>query len=184
MRRSRSFVVGAILLAFVVPGGRGGPRADEIATTSLPMALPRLATLAIAGDVSGLLTLTQDGTGEGAFDAGAVESAADAIVLTINANDSWELSVKRDAAWTDPAGYDKSESDLLVRISNTPTGTIQNGADSYFSPGPTDTQILNHGSAVANNEVEIQTEVLLDWEKDVPGTYAIEMTYTLVVHLP
>ncbi len=150
----------------------------------LPILMPRLAAITIAGDVSGLLTLSVDGSGETSFDAGSVESASDATRVTLDTNDSWDLSVKRDGAWTDPTGYDKAENDLQIRITNTPTGTIDNGADSYITLTTSDTQILSHPSAVSSNQVDVQTKVLLDWTKDIPGTYSMSLTYTLVTHLP
>jgi len=181
-QRSGTALAAALaVLAALRPGPAGS---DQIQTSSLGVTVPRLATIQIAGDVTGLLSLTADGSGEASFDAGAVESAKDATVLTLNTNDTWDLSVARSGNWTSPAGYDKAESDLLVRIANTPTGTIQNGADAYLSPDVTDTQILAHPSAVTDNVVEIQTKVLLDWEKDIPGTYDVSLTYTLVTHLP
>lgn len=162
----------------------GTTPSEELQTSSVGVVVPRLATLQVSGDVSGLLSLTGDGNGEAWFDAGAVESATDATELTLNTNDTWDLSVKRNGDWTSPSGYDKAESDLLIRIANSPTGTILNGADQYLSPTTTDTQILSHGSAVADNLVQIQTKVLLDWSRDIPGTYDVSLTYTLVTHLP
>lgn len=186
MRQQHRAVLAAAALAaagIVVPP-RGPARADQIGTSSVDVSIPRLATIQIAGDVSGLLSLNSDGKGESSFDVGAVESTASATTLLLSTNDTWDLSVSRSTDWTSPAGYDKAESDLLVRISNTPTGTILNGADSYLSPDVTDTQILSHPTAVVANLVAIQTKVLLDWEKDVPGTYDMSLTYTLVTHLP
>ena len=43
---------------------------------------------------------------------------------------------------------------------------------------------LSHDGAVAANEVDIQSQVLLDWTRDLPGAYSITVTYTLVVHVP
>ncbi len=171
-----------IALAAFLPAATAAP--EEYRTSSLGVAVPRLATLQISGDVSGLLSLTSDGSGESTFDAGQVESATGATELTLNTNDTWDLSVKRSGVWTSPAGYDKAESDLLIRITNSPTGTIQNSADQYLSPGTTDTQILSHTGAVSDNLVQIQTKVLLDWANDVPGVYDVSLTYTLVTHLP
>lgn len=173
----------AIAGSFVGGPFAGGASAAETRTT-LPLFVPFLSELSITGDVSGLLTLTQDGSGEGEYDTGYVESAADATVLTINTNDSWDLSAKLNGEWTDPGSYDKNEDDLLIRITNKPVGTIQNGADAYTTLSTTDLGILSHGTAVTGNEVEMQARVMLDWEKDVPGDYAITVVYTLAVHLP
>ncbi|MBU1698612.1 MAG: hypothetical protein KJ970_06990 [Candidatus Eisenbacteria bacterium] len=158
--------------------------AQEIQTTSLTVAVPRLSALNISGDVSGILTLSVDAAGESAFDAGFIESAADATTLTLSTNDTWDLNVKRNGEWSCPGAYDKAEDDLVIKITNTPTGTIQNGADSYITLSTTDTEILSHDSAVTDNAVDIQTKVLLDWTKDIPGSYSISLTYTLTTHLP
>ncbi len=153
-------------------------------STFAELRMPRLAQLVIGGDVSALLTLTQDGSAETAYDAGSVASAADATLLTIDGNDAWDLSAKLAGDWSCPGAYDKAETDLRIRITNTPTGTIQNGADQYITLSGTDTEILSHDGAVAANEVDIQSQVLLDWTQDLPGAYSITVTYTLVVHVP
>jgi hypothetical protein len=142
--------------------------------------IPELCQIGIAGDVSGLMTLTQDGTGETSYDQGYVESTANAVVLTLDANKKWKLSVKYNGAgWTCPGAYDKDETDLTVKITNSPTGAIQNSADSYFSPGAADTEILNHTSGVSDNTVDIQHRVALDWTTDIPGAYSITLVYTV-----
>jgi hypothetical protein len=142
--------------------------------------IPELCQIGIAGDVSGLMTLTQDGTGETSYDQGYVESTANAVVLTLDANKKWKLSVKYNGAgWTCPGTYDKAETDLTIKITNSPTGTIQNSADSYFSPGAADTEILNHTDGVSDNTVDFQNRVDLDWTQDIPGAYSITLVYTL-----
>lgn len=173
-----SSVAAAMLLATIAASA--AERGTSLGTLSVPL----LSVLSIAGDVSGLLTLTQDGSGETAFDVGNAESDPDATVLTLNTNDQWDLSAKLTSDWSCPGSYDKSETDLYVRITNSPTGTIQNNADSYINLQTLDTQILSHTEAVSNNIVNIQTKVLLDWQEDIPGAYSITLTYTLVTHLP
>ncbi len=182
MRGIVGSIAGLALLgsAFVV----SSPGAQDSGSTFARLRAPRLAQLTISGDVSGLLSLAQDGSGETAFESGSVESASDATLLTIDGNAAWDLSAKLAGIWTCPGSYDKAENDLRIRISNTPTGTIQNGADSYITLSTTDTEILNHTGAVSGNEAEIQTQVLLDWTQDIPGSYSITVTYTLVVHVP
>lgn len=158
--------------------------ATELETTLTHLVIPRLGILSITGDVSQLLTFTQDGAGESAYDAGSVESAADQTGLTITANDAWDLSVRLAGTWTCPGSYNKPETDLRIRITNAPTGTIQNGANAYITLTPTDTMILSHDTGVTDNEVDVQTRILLDWVQDIPGAYSIPVTYTLTVHVP
>lgn len=169
------------MLAVLVSAGIASA-ADDVDTQNSTVGgtIPELCQIGIAGDLSGLLTLTQDGTGEAAYDAGYVESAADATVLTLDANKQWSLGVNyAGGGWTSPAPYDKDEDDLLIQITNTPTGTVQNNYDSYQTTSNTKTAMLLHDSGVSDNEVEIQTRVLLDWEQDIPGVYSITLVYTM-----
>lgn len=158
--------------------------ADTVERSTVVFTLPRLAQLQISGDLSGLLALSADATGEAAYDLGHVVSAPDATVLTITSTDSWALSARLAGEWTCPGTYDKDEADLRVAITNTPVGTIENGAAGFIPLSGVDTVILSDGSGVAGNEVDIQTRVLLDWEEDVPGAYSIAVTYTLIGYVP
>jgi hypothetical protein len=158
--------------------------ATEIETTFTHLAIPRLGILSIQGDVSQLLTFTQDGAGECAYDVGSIESNPSQTGLTVTANDTWDLSARLAGTWNCPGTYDKHETDLFIRITNTPTGTIQNGADAYITLTSTDTPILSHDTGVTDNQVDVQTKVLLDWVQDIPGDYSIPITYTLTVHVP
>lgn len=155
--------------------------ADDVdtATSDVGGTIPELAQIAVGGTgTAALLTLTQDGTGETAYDAGFVASAADAIQLTLDSNKQWQLGALI-GTWTDPAGYDKAETDLGIQITNTPTGTIQNSADSYITLAAANTVILDHTAGVSDNQVDLQARVLLDWTQDIPGTYAITITWTM-----
>ncbi len=174
-----SLLLIVLLLTAALPAS-----AQEVKGSSATIWVPRLCQLAISGDVTGLLTLIQDGTGELSYDAGHVESAADATILTFNTNDAWDLSARLNGNWVCPGSYDKAENDLYIKISNVPTGTIQSGAGSYINLGGTDTELLSHGSGVTDNAVNIQTKVLLDWSQDIPGGYSITIVYTLVTHVP
>ncbi|MBU1699738.1 MAG: hypothetical protein KJ970_19245 [Candidatus Eisenbacteria bacterium] len=155
--------------------------ADDVDTQNSTVGgtIPELCQILIAGDLTGLLTLTQDGTGESAYDAGFIESAADATTLTLDANKQWKLSVKYNAEWTCPGAYDKDETDLTIKITNSPTGTIQNSYDSYQSPPVANEEMLSHATGVSDNSVEIQTRVDLDWTTDIPGVYSITLVYTM-----
>lgn len=147
-------------------------------TSTVGGTIPELAQIAVAGDQSALLTLGQDGTGESAYDAGFIESAANGVVLTLDANKKWELDASV-GNWTDPVGYDKDENDLWVKITNVPTGTIQNGAASYINLSAVDLAILDHTAGVSDNGVDIQVKVDLDWTQDIPGAYSIVLTWTM-----
>jgi hypothetical protein len=179
----RRLMAAAFAAAWLIMSAQPG-RAQEAAASYVLVNVPRLSQLNISGDVSQLLTLIADGTGQSAYDNGGLVSAADATQLSLSTNDRWDLSARLGGLWSCPEGYTKAQSDLRIRISNTPTGTIENGASSFITLGSEDTQLLSHDQAVSDNLVNIQTQVLLDWTKDVPGAYAITVTYTVVTHLP
>lgn len=186
-RSARSSIARRLRIAGALGGVvlfAGTVAAQPDGTASLLIRIPRLAQLVINGDVSSLLTLPADGTAETSFDTGYVQSVSDATSLTLNTNDVWDLSARLGGTWTCPGTYDKAESDLLIRITNGPAGTIQNGASGFIGLTGVDLVILSHDAAVTDNQVDIQTRVLLDWEKDIPGSYSIDVTYTLVTHLP
>lgn len=152
----------------------------DTANATIGGTIPELCQIGITNTgLTTLLTVTQDGTGETSYDAGFVESAADASVLTLDANKQWSLGVNYSGVWTCPGAYNKAETDLLIKISNTPTGTILNSYSTYQSPGATKTAILSHTAGVSNNAVNIQTKVLLDWTTDIPGAYSITLVYTM-----
>lgn len=178
----------AFLVMLITVAVTAGPAlaADESDTQNSAVGgvIPELCQIGIAGDLSGLLTLAQDGSGELAYDAGFVASTAAATTLTLDANKSWQLGVHYLAPWSCPGAYNKAESDLLIKITNSPTGTIRNGYAGYVSPPDTKQAMLDHTAGVSNNTVQIQTEVLLDWTKDIPGTYAITLVYTMETTTP
>jgi opacity protein-like surface antigen len=176
-----------VLCALVLLAATAAFAADDVDTRNSIVGgtIPELCQIGIAGDLSGLLTLTQDGTGETSYDAGYVESADNATVLTLDANKEWSLGVNYSGTgWTCPGSYDKEESDLLIKITNTPTGAIQNGFDAYVSPTDSKVAMLAHTSGVADNTVDIKTKVLLDWTQDIPGAYSITLVYTMETVTP
>jgi hypothetical protein len=172
-----------LVVAFLLSALAGTAAAvDDVDTQNSTVGgtIPELCQIGISGDLSGLLTLTQDGSGETAYDAGSVQSTTNATVLTLDANKQWSLGVNYSGTgWTCPGTYDKAESDLQIRVTNTPTGTIQNGYAAYTSPTDTKVAMLDHTAGVSNNAVNIQTRVLLDWTKDIPGAYSITLVYTM-----
>lgn len=174
-----TLIVAAALLVVAYPA----MAADETDTANSVCGgtIPELCQIAISGaGVAALLTLAQDGTGETAYDAGYVESAADAVIITLDANKAWQLGVNYSGSgWTCPGAYDKAESDLTVKISNSPTGTIQGTFASYTAPTDTKVAMLSHTAGVSDNVVNVQTKVLLDWTADIPGVYSITLVYTM-----
>lgn len=158
--------------------------AQEIRTTSVLVGIPRLSELDISGDVSQLLSLTPDASGESAFDTGYVESATNGTILTMSTNAAWDLSARLGGPWTCPGSYDKAEADLLIKITQAPLGTIENGANGFIGLTESDLLILSYDQPVDGYFIHLQTQTKLTWTKDVPGDYSISLTYTLVTHVP
>ena len=173
-----------VLVLFALLGTSSAALAEVIKRSSVVVTMPQLAVLEISGDLSGLLSLSPDASGETAYEAGYVASAPAATILTLNVTGAWDLSARLAGAWTCPDDYDKDEADLKIRISSTPAGDIQHGAGDFISLGTTDTSILSGTFGGGPYPVDIQTKVLLKWAKDVPGDYSITVTYTLVADLP
>jgi hypothetical protein len=179
--------IGIVMLAVAVATVAGTAfAADENDTQNSTVGgtIPELCQIGIVSGVNALLTLAQDGSGETAYDAGWVQSAAAATVLTLDANKNWQLGVHYSAPWSCPGTYDKDEADLKILISNVPTGTIQGGFAALTSPTDTKVVMLDHPTGVSNNTVNIQTRVLLDWTKDIPGAYSITLVYTMETVTP
>lgn len=174
----------AVLVLFALLGISSAVSAEVIKRSSVVVNMPQLAVLEISGDLSGLLSLSPDGSGEAAYETGNVSSAPAATVLTLNVTGAWDLSARLAGAWTCPPAYNKDEADLKLRISNTPDGDIQSGAADFISLQTTDTSILSGTFGGGPNAVHVQTKVLLDWAQDVPGDYSITVTYTLEGNLP
>ncbi len=166
------------VLAVVLAGLPAWAEDVDTVDSTVGGTIPALCQILIAGNLTGLLTLAQDGSGEAAYDDGYIESADAATVLTLDANKNWKLSVKYNGAgWTAP--WTKPTTDLKIKITAHDTGTIQNSFDGYVSPTDTNVEMLLHATGVSDNVVNIQTKVLLNWTADIPGEYAITLTYTM-----
>jgi hypothetical protein len=151
--------------------------------------IPELCQLRIAGTTSALLTMAQDGEGEAAYDAGFINSATAATVLTLDANTAWVLSVNYSGTgWAANGTYTKANTDLLIKITNAPTGGDAGGYKAGFVSPPNlagiDEMLSDAAAGVSNNVVHIQTKVLLSWADDIPGTYTTTLVYTLVADTP
>src|SRR3989338_4332123 len=119
-------------------------------------------------------TITQDSTAESAFSEGYVVFDPDKPTLTIDSNKNWKLSVKS----TDFTGpYSKQISDLQLKdLSGT---HVKNGFDDYQSLSKNDQDIAICDNGVKDEAHPLQYKILLDWQKDIPGTYEAIVTYTL-----
>lgn len=121
-------------------------------------------------------TLSQDGSAELAFEAGFTEFDSGTPTLKVSANKSWKLSA-RSSGFNDNAGYIKDTADLQLRDAG--ASHVQNGFSNYEPLSVDDQEIASYIGGVKNEMHPCQYKILLDYTKDIPGTYSATVTYTL-----
>jgi len=108
------------------------------------------------------------------FEKGFVELPSNKPTLTLDANNNWKLTVSS----TDFSGpYDKPASDLMLK--DLASQHVSSGFNDYKSLSASDQEIASYTKGVKNEIHPCQYKILLDWEKDIPGTYSATVTYTL-----
>ena len=108
------------------------------------------------------------------FSEGFVELDINSPTLIIDSNNKWKLSA-RSSDFTGP--YPKDVADLLLKdLSN---NHVEAGFTGYTPLSTKDQDIAMHAKGVKDEQHPLQYKILLDWEKDVPGTYEATITYTL-----
>jgi len=119
-------------------------------------------------------TITQDANANEKFNNGGIEFAANKPTLEINSNQKWKLTVKS----SDFSGpYNKDTKDLMLK--DTAPAHVKNGFTGFKSLSAYDQEIASSDAGVRQENHPLQYKILLDWEKDVPGTYTATVTYTL-----
>jgi hypothetical protein len=119
-------------------------------------------------------TIVQATNANETFSKGGIEFAANKPTLQINSNQGWKLTVKS----SDFSGpYDKDIKDLMLKDSA--PAHVKNGFFVFKALSAYDQVIASSDVGVREENHPLQYKVLLDWEKDVPGTYTITVTYTL-----
>lgn len=116
-------------------------------------------------------------TNNASFDAGYMEFDIGSPALKVWSNSNWKLSA-RSTNFTGP--YDKPATDLMLK--DLSSQHVTNGFTSYKSLTGNDQEIASYNKGVKNETHPCQYKVLLDWEKDVPGTYSATVTYTLTTN--
>ena len=144
---------------------------EQISTVALTIS-PTCNLGIVDSDVS--KTITQGSTADTAFSQGYIEFDPDKPTLIINSNKKWKLSV-RSSDVTGP--YSKKISDLQVK--DLSAAHVKNGFDDYQSLSKNDQDIAMYDNGIKNETHPLQYKMLLDWEKDIPGTYEATVTYTL-----
>jgi len=117
-------------------------------------------------------TLVKDSTAESAFETGYVEFTPDKPTLTVSSNKQWKLTASS-SGFTGP--YNKKTGDLQLKDSAGENVKMS----SYTSLSSQDQEVASHSEGASNEEHPCQYRILLNWEKDVPGTYETTVTYTL-----
>jgi len=172
----RKLLILTVFLAIVAVAGSyicyASQDSDEQTSTVTLIIAPTCNLGIVNNDAS--KTITRDSTAESAFSEGYVEFDADKPTLIVNSNKKWKLSVKS----TDFTGpYSKEITDLQLKdLSGV---HVKNGFDDYQSLSKGDQDIAMHDGGVKGEAHPLQYKVLLDWEKDIPGTYEANVTYTL-----
>ena len=119
-------------------------------------------------------TITVGSTADQAFIQGFIEFDASKPTLIVNSNKDWKLSVNS----TDFTGpYSKNISDLQLK--DLSASHVANGFDSYQPLSTSGQDVAMYNTGVKNESHPIQYRILLDWEKDIPGTYEATVVYTL-----
>lgn len=145
---------------------------DEQASTVSLTILPS-SHLRIIDDLASE-TLIQDSSAEDAFDAGFVELEPDKPTLIVNINKKWKLTAKT-SGFTGP--YAKGIGDLMLKDAG--RKHVRKGFKKFKALTAKDQAIASHKKGVRDEEHPCQYKILLDWTKDLPGTYEATVTYTL-----
>ena len=165
------FLVFIPILAFYHTEISAENYSQQISTVSLTI-LP-VANLGILNpNVSE--TISQGAAAAEKFTSGGVEMASNSPTLIVNTNQKWVLTVKT-SGFTGP--YQKNADDLLLRDSA--SQHVEKGFNEYTKLTTKDQEIASYTSGVKEENHPMQYKVLLDWEKDLPGTYTSIVTYTL-----
>ena len=111
------------------------------------------------------------------FGNGFVEFPSNKPTLTLDSNENWKLSA-RATSFTGP--YDKPAADLMLK--DLASTHVTNGFNAYQSLSTSDQEVASYTKGVKSETHPCQYKVLLDWEKDIPGTYSATVTYTLTTN--
>ena len=128
----------------------------------------------IDGTVSKVLM--EDGSAEKALDQGFIELDKDKPTLIVNSNRPWGIFVKS-SGFEGP--YPKATTDLM--LIDRAKQHVVNGFDN-FKLLTTNYQLLaGYWRGVRDESHPCQYKILLDYTKDVPGTYECIVTYKMVI---
>ena len=155
--------------------------ADEEETSGMAMNIPSISKLTITGPDQ-IINLLQDASGEAAYEAGYIDGKGDMPVLIVDSNTNWKLSVRVSSDWGRVDNYRKAIGDLKLKIKSK-TGH-QAGFFEFTSLSLTEQEIATYTAGVGDDIYYGGYRILLNWERDIPGSYRIIITYTLSTRSP
>ena len=170
-------MVGVIALGLGVAYAAGTPDSDT-QNSIVTLDVPHSVRLDI-NNADSSKTLKADGDSEVDFEAGETLMTANYPTLIVRANKSWKLFAKSSGFGQVVNGaitYDKAVTDL--KLVNTGAHK-SNGFDAFKSLTLADQEVASYGVGIKNDSNPMQYKIMLDWTKDIPGTYVATVTYTL-----
>jgi hypothetical protein len=147
---------------------------EQISTVTLNI-VPACKLTITDENVSKEIQLGDESRGD--FGEGFVEFPSNKPTLTLNSNNNWKLSV-RSTGFTGP--YDKPVGDLMLK--DLSSQHVTNGFNTFKSLSGNDQEVASYNKGVKAETHPCQYKALLDWEKDIPGTYSATVTYTLTTN--
>jgi hypothetical protein len=167
-------IISYLLIGFIMAYGASYAEQDsEEQTSTVTLIIMPTSHLAIV-DNNVSKTIASDSDAELSFSNGFVEFDANKPTLIVDSNKKWKLTA-RTTNFTGP--YSKETSDLMLKdLSGT---HVKNGFSDYKSLSNDDQEIAMHSSGVKDENHPMQYKILLDYNKDIPGTYEATVTYTL-----
>ncbi|MDP2911772.1 MAG: hypothetical protein Q8N76_05525 [Candidatus Omnitrophota bacterium] len=141
--------------------------------STVTLNVPDSARLDIAS-ANATKTINQGADTETAFDNGYVDFAVATPALTISANKKWKLYA-RSSNFTGP--YTKSAADL--KLKDACLSHVTSPFNDFSPLSLIDQEIASYTGPVKRESHPIQYRILLDWTKDIAGTYSATVTYTL-----
>jgi len=162
-----------LILVLIIPHTIYAAEDKDVQISILTLTVPPACRLVITNpDATKTLDKTQS-----AFDAGYIEFDPKNPALTVFANSNWKLSA-RSSGFSGP--YQKPIGDLMLKDAG--QKHVTNGFNTYKPLSLNDQEIASYTKGVKNEIHPCQYKILLDWEKDVPGTYSATVTYTLTTN--
>ena len=165
------------VLAGVLYFGLGVAQAEgediDTQTSVVILTVPATSTLLIENSDSSKV-LVQDGSSEEAFDAGYLDMDPGKPTLYVSANNQWLLTAKS-SGFNTVNSYTKAIGDLKLKDAGATHVTLGG-----FTPlSATDQEVASSLTGVKSEIHPLQYRILLDYQKDIPGTYTATVTYTL-----